>query len=233
MRTTRVLLTLSVLVVPLATAVPAAAGDGYGPHVPQDCAVPPDIDLTQFNVIIGTNASEVLRGTARPDFICARLGNDTIFGGGGADLILGDTTTFFGNPSAVGGNDTAYGGPGNDEMLVGPGNDRAFGDDGADFLPLAQGDDYGSGGLGNDEIIGGLGRDTVDAGPGNDAAAGGPDADAISGGPGNDQLFGQLPPGPPAPIPVPPARDVCNGNTGFDTAAECDVRFAIEALMAV
>ncbi len=114
-----------------------------------------------------------------------------------------------------------------------PGNDRAFGDDGADFIPLAVGDDYGSGGLGNDTVIGGFGRDTIDAGPGRDAAAGGPDADTISGGPGDDELFGQLPPGPPPPVAVPPARDVCNGNTGFDRAAECDVRFAIEAVLAV
>ncbi len=231
MRTARVLLTMSALVVPLVAAGPAAA-DGYGqPNVPADCAAPPEV--LALNRIIGTNGSEVIRGTPKADFICARLGNDVIFGGGGNDVILGDTTTFFGNVNAPGGNDTAYGGPGNDELLVGPGNDRAFGDDGADFIPLAVGDDYGSGGLGNDTVIGGFGRDTIDAGPGHDAAAGGPDADTISGGPGDDELFGQLPPGPPPPVAVPPARDVCNGNTGFDRAAECDVRFAIEAVLAV
>ena len=55
---------------------PAQAGDTY---VPEDCAVPPDIDLTEYNVIIGTDKSEVIRGTKGPDFICGRLGNDKIF----------------------------------------------------------------------------------------------------------------------------------------------------------
>lgn len=229
MRTARALLALPALIVPLMAAGPAVAQGGY---VPADCEAPPDV--LALNVIIGTNRSEVIRGTPQADFICARLGNDVVFGGGGDDVILGDTTTFFGNVDAAGGNDTAYGGPGNDQLLVGPGNDRAFGDDGADFLALAVGDDYGSGGLGDDEIIGGFGRDTLDAGPGHDVAAGGPDADMLSGGPGNDLLAGQLPlNGPPVPAPVPQARDVCNGNTGYDEAADCDVRFAIERILAV
>jgi hypothetical protein len=93
MRTRHILATL-----PLAAALllfaPAAAAAHAAVPVPEDCAVPPDIDLTQFHVVIGSNKSEVLRGTAGPDFICGRLGNDVIFAKGGNDLILSDTTTF-------------------------------------------------------------------------------------------------------------------------------------------
>ena len=219
MRTARLLVGLAALASPVLIAAPAQAV-----IVPADCAVPPEIDLTQFNVIIGTNASQTIRGTERADFICARLGNDTIFAGGGNDLILGDTTTFFGNVNAPGGNDVVFAGAGNDQVLPGPGNDRVFGSFGADELNLAVGDDYGDGGPGADLIIGGFGRDTAEGGDGNDTIAGGPDADVLYGGPGNDALFGQLPPGPPPPVPVPPARDTCNGGSGTDTGVECDIR---------
>lgn len=235
MRAGKVLLSLPVLAVPLVMATPAAAS-GYGPTVPADCAVPPDIDLTQFNVVIGTNASETLRGTRHADFICARLGNDTVFAYGGDDIILGDTTTFFGNVTAPGGADTVFAGPGADQVLTGPGNDRAWGEDGADFVALAVGDDIGNGGAGNDSMNGGFGRDTIDAGSGDDLAAGGPDADVLYGGYGRDALAGELPPGtqPPPGIPLPPpARDVCNGGVGVDAGFECDVRNSVEVVQAV
>ena len=222
MRTARLLIGIAALAAPIALAGPAAAG-GYGPNVPADCAVPPDIDLRQYNVIIGTNASQTIRGTERADFICARLGNDTIFAGGGNDLILADTTTFFGNQNAPGGNDVVFAGAGNDEVLPGPGNDRVYGSYGADFIALAVGDDYGDGGPGADEMIGGFGRDTVSGGDGNDFIAGGPDADVLYGGPGADTLFGELP-GGGLPPGYPGARDTCNGGSGADTGVECDIR---------
>jgi Ca2+-binding RTX toxin-like protein len=121
---------------PLAAALllyPATAAQAQA-VIPADCAVPPDIDLTQFNVVIGTDRSEKLVGTEGPDFICGRLGNDVIFGKGGDDLILSDTTTFFGNVSAAGGNDIVFAGAGNDQVLPGPGNDAVDGDGGDDFL---------------------------------------------------------------------------------------------------
>src|SRR5215212_3007286 len=132
MRTARLLIGVAALAAPVALAGPAAAT-----YVPAACAVPPEIDLSQYNVIIGTNASETIRGTERADFICARLGNDTIFAGGGDDLILGDTTTFFGDPDASGGNDVIFAGSGNDQVLSGPGNDRVYGSYGSDFIALA------------------------------------------------------------------------------------------------
>ena len=215
----RILLALPALILPFALADTADAAGS----VPADCAVPPDIDLTQFNVIIGTNASETLRGTTTADFICARLGSDVVFGYGGNDLILGDTTTFFGDPSALGGGDIIFAGAGADQVLSGPGNDRVWGEAGRDFLALAVGNDTGSGGAGADEMIGGFGRDTLDGGTESDTIAGGPDADALYGGSGEDTLFGELP-GGGLPPGVPGARDVCNGGYGLDTGTDCDVR---------
>jgi Ca2+-binding RTX toxin-like protein len=202
-------------------------------ELPEDCAVPPDIDLTQFNVVIGTNASETLVGTEGPDFICALLGDDVIYGLGGDDLILGDTTTFFGNVQAPGGDDTIFAGAGNDEVLPGPGDDTVDGGSGDDSLALAVGDDVGQGGQGSDSVIGGFGQDVVLGGPGDDELAGGFDDDLINGGPGDDFLFGELPGGgePPPGLPVEPSEnDRCIGASGVDTALECDHTNAVEIL---
>jgi Ca2+-binding RTX toxin-like protein len=229
MRSLRVLAAL-----PLAAAMllPVSAAAHPDPvEVPEDCAVPPeDIDLTQYNVVIGTNKSETLKGTKRADFICGRLGNDRIFGFGGDDILLADTTTFFGDPGAAGGHDVVFAGWGNDEVLPGPGNDKVYGARGADFLALALGNDRGYGGFGADTIIGGFGRDRIFGNPGADVLVGGFDNDLINGGLGDDQLAGELPPGsPPPPVPFEPAlNDVCIGYAGFDTAIDCDRLFGIE-----
>lgn len=222
--------------VPLVAAmfVPMSA-EGYpGPvDVPEDCAVPEDIDLTQYNVIIGTDKSEVLKGTKAPDFICGRLGDDLIVGFGGGDLILSDTTTFFGNLDAEGGDDLVFAGRGNDEVLPGPGDDKVFGGSGDDFLALALGDDKGFGGKGADTIIGGFGHDKIFGGKGDDVLAGGPDNDLIRGGLGDDLLAGELPPPPPGTEPqpltgTPSSKDWCIGGPGFDSAVDCDRLIGIE-----
>ena len=198
--------------------------------VPEDCAVPPDIDLDQFNVVIGTNRSESLRGTAGPDFICGRLGSDVIKSFGDDDLVLSDTTTFFGNLEARGGHDVVFAGSGSDQVLPGPGSDTVYGGAGRDFMALAVGLDVGIGGGGADNIIGGFGTDVVRAGPGSDFVAGGPANDVLTGGSGDDFLAGEIPPGPPPPVPLPPParNDLCIGSSGFDTAVDCDRLVSIE-----
>jgi hypothetical protein len=221
---------------PLAAAmfVPLSAEAYPGPvDVPEDCAVPPDIDLAQYNVLIGTDESEVLEGTRGPDFICGRLGDDTIRAFGDDDLILSDNTTFFGNPGAEGGDDLVFAGGGNDEVLPGPGDDTVFGGTGADFLALAVGDDEGFGGQGADNIIGGLGGDKLFGRRGGDMLAGGPGDDLVHGGRGNDLLAGELPPPPPGtePPPLPGApsiNDVCIGGPGIDSAVDCDRVIRVE-----
>jgi len=222
-------------VIPLAVAatimLPGALA-AQAVTVPADCDPGPDsgIDLSQFNIIIGTNASETLTGTDGPDFICGRLGDDAIYGLGGDDVILGDTATFFGNPNAPGGADVIDAGAGNDQVLPGPGDDSVNGGNGDDFLALAVGNDTGQGGQGDDTIIGGFGTDTMIGGPGNDALAGGQDSDLINGGPGDDFLDGDLPPdedGNPTPDPG-PNTDRCIGAEGFDIAVLCEVTNATE-----
>ena len=76
--------------------------------------------------------------------------NDTLYGGGGADLIV----------DPLGGNDTIYGGSGDDGINAGPGDDSVYGGSGNDTLIGGPGNDLLVGGYGNDSLTGGLGADT-------------------------------------------------------------------------
>ncbi len=220
---------------PLLAALPLAAAmmiptaqAAQAVTVPPECD--PGFDLTGFNIIIGTNASETLVGTDGPDFICGKLGNDRIYGLGGDDIILGDDATFFGQQNAPGGADVIDAGAGNDQVLSGPGDDAVNGGSGDDFIALAVGNDTGQGGQGSDTIIGGFGTDTVIGGPGDDFLAGGQGNDLVNGGPGDDFLDGDLPPddnGQPTVDPN-PNNDRCIGAEGFDTAVLCEVALAVE-----
>jgi Ca2+-binding RTX toxin-like protein len=100
--------------------------------------------------------------------------------------------------SALYGNDTMYGGPGADSMTLGSGNDWAYGGQGNDSIALGAGDDRGYGGLGNDTLTGSGGNDLVSGGEGNDSVngdqgldvlIGGGGSDGVNGGDGNDLLF--------------------------------------------
>jgi hypothetical protein len=82
--------------------------------------------------INGKSGSNVLRGTSRPELICARKGNDTIYAGGGGDRI--------------------YAGGGNDKVYMGTGSD---------FVEAGIGNDYVRGGSGNDHVEGGPGADRI------------------------------------------------------------------------
>ena len=216
---------VGVLLVPTGTA---AAVD-----LPPDCAVPPFVDVTQFNVIIGSDAGETITGTAGPDLICGRLGDDTIRSLGGADVVLGDNTTFFGNVGAAGGADTIDAGAGDDQVLPGPGDDVVNGGGGDDFLALAVGNDVAQGGHGDDVANGGFGRDTMVGGPGADVLAGGFHDDLVNGGPGDDLLVGEIPADSPPPppgvvVPAPATNDRCVGASGADTAVDCDKVTGVE-----
>ncbi|MEM9970941.1 MAG: Hint domain-containing protein, partial [Pseudomonadota bacterium] len=133
---------------------------------------------------------------------------DTVFGGGGNDLIRtgddddsidagnGDDTIFAGfdddTVDAGAGNDTVVGGEGNDTIEGGEGDDLIFGgltdnadpinirDDGADQRPDN----------GDDVIFGGAGSDTIDGKDDSDTIFGGADADSITGGIDDDTLYG-------------------------------------------
>ena len=233
MTKSRMLRLSAVLAIVAATVMPMPGVANAQVELPADCQVPPFIDLTGVNIVIGTNNSEVLMGTDGRDFICGLLGDDVINAKGGNDLILSDTTTFFGNFGAAGGDDVVNAGAGDDEILPGPGDDTVNGGDGDDFLALALGDDIGNGGPGSDSIIGGLGRDMATGGPGDDFIAGGPGDDMLNGGAGDDFLAGEVPPPPPGteptPLPGGPAlNDRCAGAGGFDVAVDCDLTSGVE-----
>jgi hypothetical protein len=82
--------------------------------------------------VVGTNAADALRGTARPDGVLAQGGNDTVRAGAG-----------------------------NDKMCGGSGNDKLFGEAGDDTLLGQGGNDLLDGGSGNDACIGGPGTDEL------------------------------------------------------------------------
>lgn len=94
--------------------------------------------------IVGSDAGEIIRGTA---------GDDVIVGLGGDDTIKG-----------LGGNDRICGGDGDDRLLGGLGRDKLLGGRGADTL---------LGGAGRDLLYGGVDRDSIDGGGSIDTCYGG------------------------------------------------------------
>jgi hypothetical protein len=129
--------------------------------------------------IVGTQGSDVLRGTGRRDVICGRGGNDVIRGGGGNDIIDGGP-----------GKDRISGGLGLDRLFGGSGDDLLRGDKDRDRLEGGDGADRLSGGSGNDVVRGAGGNDVVDGGTGADQIQAGTGRDRVSGDAGNDTLAG-------------------------------------------
>ena len=109
--------------------------------------------LTQENIIVGSNASEIFT-TARigsqnnVNVIEGRGGNDTITGGNGYDRLLGEI-----------GDDKIYGNGGIDNIDGGRGDDELYGGDGNDIIIGGEDSDFIDGGLGNNTMKGGLGND--------------------------------------------------------------------------
>jgi uncharacterized repeat protein (TIGR01451 family) len=114
------------------TVVAAGGGGGGGGGGGATCA-------GRTATIVGTGASDTLRGTSRRDVIKARGGNDQISGLQQKDVVC-----------AGGGNDTVRGGGGGDTLKGGSGRDLL------------------KGGGGNDDLIGGPGRDHCRGGGGRD-----------------------------------------------------------------
>ncbi len=93
-------------------------------------------------------------------------GNDTLRGGTGNDLVVGQS----GNDALAGGagNDTLLGTDGNDLIRGGGGDDQVWGGNGHDLLLGEGGNDALTGGDGRDVLIGGLNADTLDGGADDD-----------------------------------------------------------------
>lgn len=79
-------------------------------------------------LIVGTNSSEALDGSADPDEIHGLDGDDNLYGHGGDDVLYGDN-----------GDDLLAGGAGNDTLDGGAGNDTLWGGDGSDHIIFRDG----------------------------------------------------------------------------------------------
>lgn len=131
------------------------------------------------------------------------VGNDTLFGGSGGDLVFGGV----GADSVVAGagDDLVFGGDGGDTIEGGLGTDYLYGDVGGDSIVGGDGSDFLFGGDGDDSLFGGDGDDRVYAGEGDDLVIATPGQDTIFGGGGNDN------------ISVGDEADVVYGGSGNDT----------------
>ncbi|WP_454630035.1 calcium-binding protein [Bradyrhizobium cenepequi] len=153
-------------------------------------------------------------------------GDDTVYGGGGNDLITGghgDSSLFggAGNDSIYGGsgNDTLDGGSGNDYLRAGTGAQSLVGGDGNDLLrDFTSGHSTLSGGSGNDTLVGVQG-DVLQGDGGNDqlwlyGGAAGANS-TLQGGNGNDSFHVQTHTG----------NDTIIGGNGNDTVSFADRSF--------
>ncbi len=162
--------------------------------------------------VVGTAASETLRGTRGPDCLLGEGGNDKVLvrngddvglGGPGDDILQGlrDANWLAGEE----GNDLLLGGRHDDHLDGGTGDDRAYGRTGDDTIHGGPDDDVATGGPGEDHIHGGPGTDLLFGDQDDDWIRGGPDDDLVVGGPGDDRLNGG------------PGRDWIFAGSGNDT----------------
>ncbi len=160
------------------------------------------LPVESYNIIIGDDGDNKLKGTNDDDLIIGNGGDDKIQGKKGNDCIVGGA-----------GNDKIHGGDGDDTVIGGNGDDRIHGQKGDDALFGGNGDDRIYGGKGNDTIDAGAGNDRVHANQDNDVVTGGDGDDwlgagngndTVSGGAGNDKIFGRQ------------GNDILNGNDGDD-----------------
>ena len=73
-----------------------------------------------------------MEGLGGDDNMFGHFGHVEIYGGQGADFLLGDEDYDY--PVTLLGNDTLYGGPGNDDLRGAFGNDKIYGGEGDDFV---------------------------------------------------------------------------------------------------
>ncbi|MGI9658426.1 MAG: hypothetical protein ACR2OD_05915 [Gaiellaceae bacterium] len=123
-------------------------------------------DLSLGDLIVGTEAADVIharkgpdtvRGLGGDDVICAGKGDDRVFAGDGADLVRGGS-----------GRDRLRGAEGDDSIVGGAARDLIYGGPGDDSLRGQRGRDRLTGGPGDDRLIGGSHRDKANGGAGTD-----------------------------------------------------------------
>ncbi|MEL7469609.1 MAG: Hint domain-containing protein [Pseudomonadota bacterium] len=136
----------------------------------------------------GTTGNDTFFGGSGADDVQFNDGDDLVYGGGGGDKLEGE-----------GDDDTIYGGSGEDDIKGGEGDDTVFGGDDDDKIDGQQGNDtiFGGGGAdeiktdsGNDLVYAGSGADIVDAKNGFNIVYGGAGSDAIDLGSGGGIIYG-------------------------------------------
>lgn len=103
------------------------------------------LDLVEANpeIIVGTDADDILTGSASPSVIDAMAGDDIVIGREANDIIY-----------ARDGDDRIVGGSGDDVIFAGSGNDIVFAGDGDDIVFGGSGNDIIHGEGGNDTLFG-------------------------------------------------------------------------------
>jgi Ca2+-binding RTX toxin-like protein len=127
----------------------------------------------------GSNTGATLHVTEGTYLLDGGLMNDRIFGGDGADYLIGEA-----------GDDLLFGGAGNDSLYGNKGNDLLDGGSGDDYLTDDEGDSRMFGGDGNDHLNAyGSGQSLLDGGAGNDYLYAGDGSHTLLGGEGDDNLL--------------------------------------------
>ncbi|ADD40353.1 Hemolysin-type calcium-binding region [Stackebrandtia nassauensis DSM 44728] len=132
------------------------------------------------DTVDGGGKADVIDGGSGNDVLKGHDGDDIIHGGSGHDYIDGQD-----------GNDRLHGGAGNDHVYGLDGDDTIHGGDGDDSLEGGQNNDTIDGGTGKDVVSGGYGDDTLRGGAQNDKIYAGAGKDTIDGGDGTDETFAQ------------------------------------------
>jgi Ca2+-binding RTX toxin-like protein len=96
----------------------------------------------------GMSSDNMIYGLAGNDELNAGDGDDTVFGGGGADILQGGRGVNF--------------------LDAGSGDDRVYGGQARDVIHGGNGQDLVEAGSGTDRVVGGAGNDTLTGGLGND-----------------------------------------------------------------
>ncbi|WP_375173688.1 matrixin family metalloprotease [Pseudooceanicola sp.] len=171
---------------------------------------------TTFNRLIGGLGNDTITGSGGRDLVEGGAGNDSVDGGAGADLVLGDQVDFYASSLKVNllgnaGRDTVAGGEGDDIVIGGGGQDSVLGGGGHDLILSDGGEiqfmDTGQKILSNVLALheGGVTKtDKLNEG----------EKDTIDAGDGNDVVFAS---GGNDDITGGTGSDVIFGGAGFDT----------------
>jgi Ca2+-binding RTX toxin-like protein len=158
-----------------------AGGDFDGDGISEVLGTDSGGEALVMNTFGGTIGNQTITGSGGADLIAGNDGNDRIFAGDGDDMVLGQDD-----------DDTIFGGDGNDMLDGGLDDDSLFGGNGDDILQGDAGDDVLTGGAGNDRLYAGNGTDFLNGDDGDDILWGGPTStgfDHMKGGTGNDVLM--------------------------------------------